>query len=246
MRFKSFLPLATVCSALFISGCGGGGGSSNSPATTNVDAQGYWTGVSSAGYTVNTAVLDNGEVWGVYSAGSTIYGALYGTSTVNGSTFTVTGTDFNFLSNTSSPGSLSGPVVAKSTLTLSNTTGSVPLRYVASYDTPATAAAIAGTWSFTGRSGSYSLIPATITISNAGTFTLVQPGCTSSGSVVPRPGGKNIYNITLTTSGTGCAVGQSSLSGVLNLDTTVTPNRFLSLALTPSKNDGLIVIGTKQ
>lgn len=243
MQFKSFLPFVAVCGALFISGCGGGGGS-NSPAVANTDAQGYWTGVS--GYTVNMAVLENGEVWGIYSAGSTIYGGMYGTSTVAGSTFTVSGTDFIFPSNTSFPGSLTGPIVAKSTLTLSNRTGSIPLRYVASYDTPATAEAMAGTWSFTGRSGSYTLIPATITISNSGTFTLAQTGCTSSGSVVPRPGGKNIYNITLTATGTACATGQSLLSGVLNIDTTVTPNRFLALALTPSKNDGLIVIGTKQ
>lgn len=244
--FKSAkLVLAATAVAALVA-CGGGGSGGSSPVVTNADAQGYWTGVSNGGYTVNVAVLENGESWGIYSLGSTIYGALYGTSSVSGSTFTVTGTEFDFLANRAVPGSLTGPVVAKSTLSLSNANGSVPLKYVASYDTPATAAAIAGTWSFTGRSGSYTLIPATITISNAGTFTLAQTGCTSSGTVVPRPGGKNIYNITLTASGTACATGQSSLSGVLNVDTTVTPNRFLSIVLTPSKNDGLIVIGTKQ
>jgi hypothetical protein len=36
------------------------------------------------------------------------------------------------------------------------------------------------------------------------------------------------------------------MSGVALLDTTVTPNKFLSLALTSSKNDGVIVIGTKR
>ena len=224
--------------------CGGGGGSS--PAVTNTDAQGYWTGTSSAGYTVNTAVLDNGEVWGVYSSGSTIYGALYGTSSVGGSTITVTGTDFNFQTNTSSTGTLTGPVVAKSTMTLSGVNGSVRLNYQTSYDTAATAAAIAGTWSIVGRSGSYTLIPATITVSSSGNFTLVQSACTSSGVVVPRPGGKNIYNVSLTASGSGCATGQSTLAGVLYIDTAVIPNKFLSLALTPSKNDGIIVIGTKQ
>ena len=226
-----------------LAACGGGGGTA---AVTNVDPQGYWTGISAAGYTVDTAVLDNGEVWGVYSSGSTIYGALYGTSSVSGSNITVTGTDFNFASNTSAPGTLTGPVVAKSTMALSNASGTLPLKYQATYDTAATAAAIAGTWSFVGRSGSYTLIPATINISASGNFSLVQPTCTSIGTVAPRAGGKNIYNINITTAGTACATGQSSLAGVLTVDTTVTPNKFIALALTPNKADGLIVIGTKQ
>jgi len=121
----------------------------------------------------------------------------------------------------------------------------VPLRYQTSYDVAATQAAITGTWSFVGRSGSYVLTPAIITINSAGNFTLAQSNCVSIGAIVPRSGGKNIYNISLTASGAGCATGQSNLSGILSLDTTVTPNKFLSLALTSNKNDGLIVIGTK-
>ena len=237
--------LTSLCIAITLAACGGGGGG-NSSATPNTDAQGFWTGTSSGGYTVTTAVLDNGEVWGIYSAGSTIYGALFGTSSVSGSTITVTGTDFDFLVNTATAGTLAGPVVAKSTMTLANAKGSVPMIYRTSYDTPATSSAIAGTWSFVGRSGSYTLVPATITINSTGNFTLVQSTCTTSGAIVPRTGGKNVYNITLTLSGIGCAAGQSTLSGILIIDTTVTPNKFLSLALTPSKNDGLIVMGTKM
>lgn len=234
----------SCCTVALLAACGGGGGSS--PAVINVDAQGYWSGVASTGYKVTAAVLDNGEIYGIYTSGSTIYGALYGTSTVSGSTMTATGTDFNFLSNTASTSTLTGPVVAKSTLTLSNANGSLPLTYQASYDTPATAAAIAGTWAFEGRSGSYTLAPGTVVINSTGNFSLVQSTCTSTGVVTPRPGGKNVYNVNLTASGSGCATGQSTLAGVLSVDTTVTPNKFLSLALTPSKSDGLIVIGTKQ
>ena len=52
--------------------------------------------------------------------------------------------------------------------------------------------------------------------------------------------------MTLSGIGANCAVGQSTMSGIAYLDTTVTPNKFLSLALTPSKTDGVVVIGTKQ
>jgi len=242
MNVLNKIKLALVVSAIAtLTACGGGGGG-----VTNTDPQGYWTGLATSGYTVSTAVLDNGETWGIYSAGSAIYGALYGTSSVSGSTITVTGTDFNFQTNTSTPGTLTGPVVAKSAMSLSNANGSVPLKYQTSYDTAATAAAIAGTWSFTGRSGRYTLIPASITIDGSGNFTLIQTTCTSIGSIVPRPGGKNIYNIHLTASGTSCANGQSSMSGIAVIDATVTPNKFLSLALTPSKNDGIVMVGIKQ
>ena len=56
----------------------------------------------------------------------------------------------------------------------------------------------------------------------------------------------SVYNLTLSASGVGCAAGQTTMSDIVYLDAKVTPNKFLSLALTPSKNDGVIVIGTKR
>jgi hypothetical protein len=237
---KSLLALITAS----LTACGGGGGGGSSVA--NADPQGFWSGLSPAGYTVNAVVLDGGETWGIYSSGSTVYGALYGAATTSGNTATITGTDFNFLTNTSAQGTLSGPITAKSSMSLSNSSGTIPLTYSSSYETAATAAAVTGTWSYVGRSGGYTLVPANITINSSGVFTLSQTNCATSGSIVPRAGGKNVYNITLTSVGSGCAAGQSTLTGVTYLDTTVTPNKFLALALTPSKSDGLIVIGTKQ
>jgi hypothetical protein len=231
-----------VSSVALLSACGGG----SDGGTTNVDPQGYWTGPASTGYTVNTAILENGETWGVYTSGSTIYGALYGSTSVSGNNVKIIGTNFNFLTNSSSQGNLTGTIVAKSSMSLSGSGVTVPLTYNSSYDTAATSAAITGTWSFTGRSGSYTLIPGTITVDSAGRFTLNQTNCVTTGSIIPRSTGKNIYNVNLTGSGVGCAVGQSSMSGIAYLDTTVKPNKFLSLALTSSKNDGVIVIGTKQ
>jgi hypothetical protein len=243
------LTLAASTVALLVA-CGGGGGnstpvSSTGPATS-VDPQGFWTGPASTGYTVSTTVLENGETWGIYSSGSTIYGALYGTTTTNGNTATISGTDFNFLTNSSSSGNLTGPIVAKSTMSLTGSGVTVPLTYGTSYDTAATAQAITGTWSFIGRSGLYTLVPGSITINSSGAFTLSQIGCVTTGSIVPRSGGKNIYNVSLSATGVNCVAGQSTMSGIVYLDRTVTPNKFLSLALTPSKNDGVVVIGTKQ
>jgi hypothetical protein len=223
--------------------CGGGGGDDG---VSNADPQGFWTGLSPAGYTVSAVVLDTGETWGIYSSGSTVYGALYGTATTSGNTASISGTDFNFVTNSSVQGTLTGPIAAKSTMSLSSTSGTIPLSYGTSYDTSATSAGVTGTWSYVGRSLGYTLIPANITINSSGAFTLSQTNCVTTGSIVPRSGGKNVYNITLTAVGIGCAAGQSTLTGVTYLDTTVTPNKFLALALTSNKGDGLIVIGTKQ
>jgi hypothetical protein len=242
MQTKMKYALAAIAIAT-LTACGGGG--DDAPVVTNVDAQGFWSGPASTGYTVSAVVLENSEIWGVYTSGSTIFGALYGTAAVTGSNISITGTDFNFTTSTSAPGTLTGTVVARSILALSSPNVTVNLAYSPQYDTPATSAAIAGNWSYTGRSGSNTLVPGSVTIDNAGNFSLSQTGCSSSGSFVPRPGGKNVYNITLTSAGPNCAVGFATLSGVVYLDTTVTPNRFLSLALTPSKNDGLIVLGSK-
>ena len=46
----------TIATVFGLAGCGGGGSSSPS-----ADPQGYWIGKASTGYTVNAAILENGE-----------------------------------------------------------------------------------------------------------------------------------------------------------------------------------------
>lgn len=240
---KNTIKLTLAASAVaLLAACGGGGGGG----TASVDPQGIWTGPASTGYTVNAVVLETGETWGFYTSGSTIYGALYGTAAVNGSSISINGTDFNFLNNSTSAGNLTGTVVAKTSMSLSGSNVTVPLTYDSSYDTAATSSGPIGTWSFIGRSGAYSLIPGSITVDSSGNFVLNQTNCVTNGSIVPRAGGKNIYNVSLSATGVGCAAGQSTLTGVAYLNTSVTPNQFYSLALNSNKSDGVIVIGTKQ
>jgi hypothetical protein len=241
MNKRTLIASATV--TLLLAACGGGGGDEGPRA----DPQGFWSGPASTGYTVNAVILDTGEVWGVYSDNAVIWGALYGSASVSGQNITIRGTDFNFASNSASAGTLSGTVIPRSSMSLASSSGiTASLTYGPSYDTPATAAAIEGNWSFQGRSGAFSLVPGTVTVNSSGSFILSQTGCTSTGSITPRAGGKNIYDLNMTSAGDECALGYSSLSGVVYLNTDVTPNRFLALGLTPSKNDGLIVLGTRE
>jgi hypothetical protein len=222
---------------------------SNFSSTLSTDPQGIWTGTTSTGYTVNTMILENGEAWGIYTSGSTIYGALNGTATTDAnSAITVSGFDFNFLTNSAVQGSYVGTFSPKSSISLTGSTSksTVSLTYNSAYDAKASAADVVGTWSFVGRSAANTLSPDSIKIDAAGKFSLTQSNCTTTGSLVPRASGKNVFNVNLTSSGTGCAAGQNSLSGVAYLDKSTKPYKFLALGLTPSKSDGLIIIGTKQ
>ena len=128
----------------------------------------------------------------------------------------------------------------------SNVGFTVSLEYDSSYDTPAAASSVTGSWLFGGRSGSYFLDPDTVSVDDTGLFTLSQTDCETSGQIVPRPGGKNVYDMNLTSSGSGCAAGQSALKGIAILDASETPNIFLGLALNSDKSDGLIIAGIKQ
>jgi hypothetical protein len=237
-----FLVLA-LFATLSLSGCGGGGGGGGG---VSASPEGFWSGTATSGYTVNLVVLEDGETWGIYSSGTTIYGGLYGVTSVSGSTATATGTDFNFLTNRAVQGVLSGPITARSSMSLSGSTGSVQLAYSSAYEAQALQQSATGTWSFVGRSGLYSLIPGSVSIDASGSFTLNQTNCTTTGSITPRPSGKNVFNINLSATGVGCAVGQSNLSGVAYLDTSVTPNTVVAISLTPARDDGLIVLLTKQ
>lgn len=129
---------------------------------------------------------------------------------------------------------------------VAGSTGSVQLAYSSAYEAQALQQSATGTWSFVGRSGVYSLVPGSVLIDASGIFTLNQITCTTTGNITPRPSGKNVFNINLTATGAGCAVGQSNLSGVAYLDTSVTPSTVIAISLTPARDDGLIVLLTKQ
>ena len=232
-----------------LSACGGGGGGGEATSGT---AEGIWVGSSSTGYRVALAVLENAETWGVYYTRNNgyivIYGALYGTSNGTGNTFSSTGSDFNLLKWSVVNGSVTGTVVPKSTINAVATSGAtVSLTYSTTYDSPALLSTIAGSYIMNAVSASGTSSNAPMTIDANGAVRVVGNGCSAAGTVLPRSSGKNIYNINVTFTGTNCALGNGgTASGIFTLDRTVTPNIALTLALTPSKQDGFIGIGTKQ
>jgi hypothetical protein len=237
---KSIQQMLASASIVLLTACGGGGGGTPVAGT----AEGYWTGTTSTGYNAAVVVLENGETWGLYTSGNIVYGALYGTSTGTGNTFSASGSDFNLLNWAVSQGSLSGTVVPQSTIKATSNYGTtVNLTYSNSYNTPATQAAIAGTYTVKGISATSNADNVAMTISSTGVLSVPGVGCNAAGTVTPRSSGKNVYNISVTFTGNNCALGNGgTASGIFILDGTLAT----SLALTPNKQDGFIAFGRKN
>lgn len=241
-QMDNALKYVAICgAAAFLAACGGGGGSSVNT------AEGLWQGTSSTGANVTVAVLENGEAWGGATVGNTLVSALAGTASGNGSSFSASGSEFAFSTNSVGTGSYTGTVMQKSRIQASsNTGGSINLAYNTYYDQGITAADIAGTYSLSGRTARYSISNLNVTIGATGNFTILDNGCTTTGTATPRSAGKSIINVNASESGT-CVLGNGvSLSGIAVLDKSATPNTLYVIALNSTKTDGLVLIGSKK
>ncbi len=213
-------------------------------------AEGYWSGTSSSGTTIHLAVLENGESWGIYTStqGSFVSGALQGQTQTNGAELTGSGRTYSFTTEGFSTGTLKAQVRSKTSLVTNSLAGfSATLAYNAGYDASATLSDLAGRYLIFGRSSREVIIPSHVDINAQGEFSNLENGCTRVGSLTPRDSGKNIFNMTVTFSGTCTSFASGTrLQGIAFLDKSVVPHRLRSLSLNGDKSDGAVIIGTKQ
>lgn len=235
---------------VLLAACGGGGGDDEVPPVqppSAATAEGFWSGTASTGVSVALAVLENGETFGVYTTSTgSIVGALYGNTSSSGISLSGSGKDFNIPSRTVGTGSYSGTFTAKSRVTVTMSNGSsFSGSYDPTYDQPASLAALAGTFSGIGVSGASPVQSTSVTISPSGAITVpASLGCSASGAATPRPSGKNIFNVTVTFSGSSCALGNgATTTGVIYYDTAT--RRVLVMAMNGAKSDGFIYLGQK-
>lgn len=230
-----------------IASCGGGGGdnSSSPPPVQTTTAEGVWSGPASTGNDVSLVVLENGETWGVYSNGGVIVGALYGATTSSGTTLSGTGRDFNIPARTVTPGTYSGTVASKNTITVNTSLGSVFNGvYGTAYDTAASLASVAGSFSGSAVTAATGPSTANIGISSPGVVSMTDGGCTAAGTAEPRPTGKNVFDVTVTFTGATCALGNGTVTtGVGYYD--VANRQLLVMALNSAKTDGFIYLASK-
>lgn len=240
--------IAAIAVALLLTACGGGGtdDSAGGPSGPSGSAEGFWSGTLASGVAVSAAILENGETWGVYTSGNLIVGALYGQTSSSGTTLSGTGTAFDVASRSSSNGTYSGTFTPKSTIRINSSDGGVfSGTYGTKYDQPALLSSVSGSFTGQGVSGNSTVQSIPLSIAADGTVTVTGTlGCAAAGSLTPRATGKNIFNVSVTFTGTNCALGDGAVTtgvGYYDVDT----KRLLVLALNAAKTDGFIYIGSK-
>jgi hypothetical protein len=236
MKKSHLLALPTSILSLLLVACGGGGGGDNggsgsggggSTQTTPPPstAEGVYGGTlaGSIGSAFEALILENGEFWSIYGQDSgsffNVYGFVQGKgSSANGTSFTASDVkDFGFVPP------LSGNLTAtynSTAKTISGTiaTGSGSVTFsggpiagsLYDYNSAATLSAVTGQWAVGSSLGG----TMSVNVTASGAVTTSQGGCTSSGSITPRPSGKNVFNITLTNGPAPCAAPNQTMTGI--------------------------------
>lgn len=247
--------LSIIGAAVVLTACGGGGSDtptatapSTNPTITRATPEGFWFGRASTGTDVALAILENGETWGLYTAANTntVLGALYGQTTSSGSSLNGAGNDFNIPSRTVTAGNYTGTFTGGANISVTSSNGSsFSGTYQSDYDVVPSLATVAGTFTGTGVSATTAPQSASVTISSTGVITVpASLGCSASGTASPRPSGKNIFDVSVTFSGSSCALGNGgTATGIAYYDTV---DRSLTvMALNSGKTDGFIYLGSK-
>lgn len=227
-------------------GTSGASTASNSVTPAN-NAEGFWLGVSGTGYDLSVLILENGDFYNIFSSAGIAYGIDFGTLKASGTSLSGNIVEYYIPTNTSYAGTVSGSFVTKSAITGSASfptlgySSAFSGQYAAGYETPATASSIAGT--YTGNY--YTGAPVTMVVSSDGSVLGSSTNCSFSGTVKPRPSGKNVYNVSMTFTGTQCAPGSGVSSGVAVLNTVGASSYIYTAGLNALKDNGFFWIGRK-
>jgi hypothetical protein len=248
---------------LILSGCGLGDSAPKAP--TN-QAEGFWRGTSSTGYSIAAVVLENGHYYSIFSKDGVVDGGYYGDLFVSEMNFSGSLENIDYKTNSIYTGTISGSVTPKSrlqgiTIHDNNIVNSFDTTYSSEYDKPASSSNIAGR--FIGPTNRLGAI-AVLNIAQDGIVngTTIAPGaalprCIITGKVLPRPSGKNVYDLTLKWDnnpdpaqtdrccyGSVCGTGEPS-TGVAVFDISNT-NTLYTAWINPAKTSGFLWIGQKQ
>lgn len=261
---KKIIAALAVCS---LAACGGGGGDSGStnqpttpttPTTPSLPAfegafAGTITGNSNAS-AFEMLALEDGSFWSLYGkmSGSTfvVNGFIQGTlSTASAGTIRSTDAkDFGFAPAV--PATLNGTYTSdlnfSGTVSVSNTAIGVngsPLTSGFSYSTAATLGAISGNWSVALLNGE----TANISIGSTGAITgLSSLGCSFTGTITPRPSGKNVFNTSITFGAAPCLLAGQKANGVGVVSTLTNGQKQLIVAVVDSNRTvGTAAFGVK-
>lgn len=227
--------LFAACVTVTLAACGGSDSPSPAPAPTPAPTptpapapavaapSGLHVGTTSTNYELNVLMLEDGSLWGLYERTVNNIGLVYGVvqangAATNGSYAATDGRDYYYTGATTA-GVVSASYTAAGTFngSVSSATGAVsfttskPATSPYNYDTPAQLSAMVGTWSGTTLDGATT----NIVISSTGAVAGASGACNFTGTVVPRPSGKNVFNVGVTfANSSACLLPGGSASGI--------------------------------
>ena len=246
--------IGAVLSAL--AGCGGGSGSDVALAEAKAPEGLYSAALTgSANPTARLLILEDGQYWTLYGTdvgGSFLVGGFaQGNGVASGGKFTSSNLKDYYVAPAVA-GSLNASYNATAT-TISGSinfpTGSVSFNGDAvssstfNYNTPASSASIAGNWVLGGQgSGTVPWIIA----ANGSAIARTGSGCAINGSFLPRPGGKNVFNVTINFGPAPCNVPGLTMAGVaITYPIAGSLTQLLVTVVDGSRNAGVPLFGTR-
>jgi hypothetical protein len=237
-----------------LTACGGGGGGSpsgpeaNSTTTPGAfgaagSAEGTWIGPYASVYNTRMVVLNTSEAFGIYEAGGTVAGALYGQLSGSGSVKGVL-KDFSLSTQRAEDVAVSGSSTAQKSMLLNRGTQRIDLTYAPNMNTPVSVASVAGVYSGRGRSTFAPSEAMNVTISANGAVNLPEPVCSATGQISPHANGQNVFALSLTIVGNNCGRRGNTLQGVLYQEPDT--KRLFILGLNQTKSDAAFFFGYRN
>lgn len=259
------LALAAVFS-IAIAGCGGGGGGADAPVAPAPPAppaaaatiEGVYSGTitGSLNNDFEMIVLENNQFWALYGTQTptqfVVNGFIQGDGVTNQGAFISTNArDFGFSPavagvvnatfNTTAR-TISGTVAAPAgTVTFS---GGPIAGSLYNYNTPALLSSVVGSWNLTTLLTGERVM---LNVAPNGAFNATSTfGCSFSGALVPRPSGKNVFNMALTFGPAPCLLSGQPASGIALVVPLPTGGTQLIFAGTNTdRNVGTVAFGNR-
>lgn len=228
-----------------------GGWCPPAPAPVATTPEGWYEGFTSTGYSIDFLVLENNDVWGIFSSGDYIYGLIFATGSAASGNYTSSlAREYDFskarvssmsVRATYQPGiSLSGTAIGNSVVVRFSGVPVSISQY--SYYIPASIATISGSWTGSFSDGSRG----SVSIASSGGFNAISGGCSMSGSISPRPFGKNVFNVSVTFGSSPCAFPRSTAHGVGVVGkNSGGRNTFIVGITTSDRSSGAVFVATR-
>lgn len=220
IALKNSLVIASIG---LLSACGGG--SDDSTPSVN-KAEGAYQGTLSTGAAFNALILENDDAWVIYGT-STVSGLLVtgfmqtSGNSANGTYQSSSARDYAYTGAVSA-GNLNATYRQGSSLSGAATLAGQSISFSGTgmpaasfdYNQPALLSNIAGQWSGATIYGDRGAINIAASNSTVSTLSGTVGACTVSGQVRPRSSGKNVFDLSVTYSGTRCSISGQTMTGI--------------------------------